>query len=118
VLDALRAENGLLAACLGDAHPVELRGIEVVVAFGEDDAFNRKMADGREHRAAIDAALRELAGRDLRVVFELRDLGDLTVPAEIEQPSDEELVTRFKHAFDAEEIVPDDDDQADQEDQP
>ena len=42
--------------------PVEVRGSEVVVAFAEHDTFNRKMADGREHRAAVDDALRGLAG--------------------------------------------------------
>jgi hypothetical protein len=119
VLDALRADNGMLAACLGDAHPVELRGNEVVVAFGEHDAFNRRMADGREHRAAIDAALHDLAGRDLRVTFELRDLGDLRVETETKPASEDDLVARFKAEFDAEEIVPDDDEQSDdQEEQP
>ena len=74
VLDAVRADNGLLAACLAEAHPVEVRGSEVVVAFAEHDTFNRKMADGREHRATVDDALRDLAGSALRVVFELREL--------------------------------------------
>jgi DNA polymerase III subunit gamma/tau len=120
VLDALRADNGMLAACLGEAHPIELRGNEVVVAFAEHDTFNRRMADGREHRAAIDAALRDLAGSPLRVVFELRDPSELgDGEAEVRPPSEDELVARFKSEFDAEEIVPDDDSQSDdQEDQP
>jgi DNA polymerase III subunit gamma/tau len=120
VLDALRADNGMLAACLGEAHPVELRGNEVVVAFAEQDTFNRRMADGREHRAAIDAALRDLAGSPLRVVFELRDPSELgNGEAEVRPPSEDELVARFKAEFDAEEIVPDDDPQSDdQEGQP
>ena len=70
----MRVDNGLLAACLAEAHPVEVRGREVVVAFAEHDTFNRKMADGREHRATVDDALRDLAGSALRVVFELREL--------------------------------------------
>jgi DNA polymerase III subunit gamma/tau len=105
VLDAVRADNGLLAACLAEAHPVEVRGSEVVVAFAEHDTFNRKMADGREHRAAVDDALRGLAGSSLRVVYELRELEE---PAEAKPPSEDELVARFKTEFDAEEIVPDD----------
>jgi DNA polymerase III subunit gamma/tau len=105
VLDAVRADNGLLAACLAEAHPVEVRGSEVVVAFAENDTFNRKMADGREHRATVDDALRDLAGSSLRVVFELRELEERS---EVEPPSEDELVARFKTEFDAEEIVPDD----------
>ncbi len=105
VLDAVRADNGLLAACLAEAHPVEVRGNEVVVAFAEHDTFNRKMADGREHRATVDDALRGLAGSSLRVVFELRELEERS---EAKPPSEDELVARFKTEFDAEEIVPDD----------
>ena len=105
VLDAVRADNGLLAACLAEAHPVEVRGSEVVVAFAEHDTFNRKMADGREHRATVDDALRDLAGSSLRVVFELRELEERS---EVKPPSEDELVARFKTEFDAEEIVPDD----------
>ncbi len=105
VLDAVRVDNGLLAACLAEAHPVEVRGREVVVAFAEHDTFNRKMADGREHRAAVDEALRDLAGSALRVVFELRELEQAS---EVQPPSEDELVARFKTEFDAEEIVPDD----------
>jgi hypothetical protein len=105
VLDAVRVDNGLLAACLAEAHPVEVRGREVVVAFAEHDTFNRKMADGREHRAAVDDALRDLAGSALRVVFELRELEQ---SPEVQPPSEDELVARFKTEFDAEEIVPDD----------
>ena len=106
VLDAVRADNGLLAACLAEAHPVEVRGSEVVVAFAEHDTFNRKMADGREHRATVDEALRGLAGSALRVVFELRELE--RGAREAQPPSEDELVARFKTEFDAEEIVPDD----------
>jgi DNA polymerase-3 subunit gamma/tau len=105
VLDAVRVDNGLLAACLAEAHPVEVRGREVVVAFAEHDTFNRKMADGREHRATVDDALRDLAGSALRVVFELRELEEHSAP---QPPSEDELVARFKTEFDAEEIVPDD----------
>ena len=82
-----------------------MRGSEVVVAFAEHDTFNRKMADGREHRATVDDALRALAGSSLRVVFELRELEERSA---VKPPSEDELVARFKTEFDAEEIVPDD----------
>jgi DNA polymerase III subunit gamma/tau len=105
VLDSLRADKGALAACLSEARPVELRGRELVVAFAESDTFNRRMADGVEHRAAVEAALRELAGSALRVAYELRDLGEAHSPPEAEPPSEDEIVARFKDAFDAEEIA-------------
>jgi DNA polymerase-3 subunit gamma/tau len=105
VLEALRADKGALAASLSEAQPVEVRGNQMIVAFGEDDAFNRRVADSPAHRAAVEAALRDLAGRKLRVSYELRDLGDDTAD---EPPSEDEIVNRFKHAFDAEEIIPDD----------
>jgi DNA polymerase-3 subunit gamma/tau len=116
-VDALRTDNGMLAACLGDARPVEMRGTELIVAFAESDTFNHRMADGREHRAAIDAALTELAGTHLRVAFVLQDLGELAHPAEATPPSEDELVARFKDAFDAEEIVADDEPQSDDQEE-
>jgi DNA polymerase-3 subunit gamma/tau len=114
VLDALRAENGLLAACLSEARVVELRGTEVVVAFAEHDTFNRRMADGVAHRAAVEEALRELAGTHLRIAYELRELAEEAAEAAQEPPGDDEIVARFKAAFDAEEIVVDDDPQPDE----
>ena len=80
-----------------------MRGERGLVAFAEHDTFNRK-ADGREHRATVDDALRGLAGSSLRVVFELRELEDRAPRPE--PPSEDELVARFKTEFDAEEIVP------------
>jgi DNA polymerase-3 subunit gamma/tau len=109
VLDALRADKGALAASLSDAQPVELRGKQLVVAFDEDDGFNRRMADHPGDRGAVEEALRHLAGADLKVAYELRDLGN--GEHEVAAPSEDELVNRFKVEFDAEEIVPDDDPQ-------
>jgi DNA polymerase-3 subunit gamma/tau len=110
VLDALRTDKGALAACLSEAQPVELRGSQVVVAFAAEDGFKRRIADAPEDRAAVEEALRDLAGRPLRVAYELRELdGDDEAP----QLSEEELVARFKTAFDAEEIAPDDEPQPD-----
>jgi hypothetical protein len=50
--------------------------------------------------------MRHLAGTELKIVYEHRDLGD--DGHERQPPSEDELVNRFKDAFDAEEIVPDD----------
>jgi DNA polymerase III subunit gamma/tau len=113
VLDALRADKGALAASLSEAQPVELRGKQLVVAFDQDDGFNRRMADHPGDRTAVEEALRHLAGADLKIAYEHRDLGN--DDHEPQPPSEDELVNRFKDAFDAEEIVPDDDPQPDEE---
>jgi DNA polymerase-3 subunit gamma/tau len=109
VLEAVRADNGLLAACLSEARPVELRGRELVVAFAEQDTFNRRMADGAEHRASVEGALRDLAGSPLRIAYELREVDGGDEVGEPEPRDENAIVARFKQAFDAEEIVPDDD---------
>jgi DNA polymerase-3 subunit gamma/tau len=110
VLEALRADKGALAASLSEAQPVEVRGNQMIVAFGEDDTFNRRVADSPAHRAAVEDALRDLGGRQLRVSYELRDLGDAD---DTPPPTEDEIVNRFKHAFDAEEIVPEDEPESD-----
>jgi hypothetical protein len=92
-----------------------VRGSQVVVAFAAHEGFKRRMVDVPQDRAAVDEALRELAGRPLRVAYELRELdGD----AEDNQPSEEEVVARFKAEFDAEEIVPDESPQPDDKEGP
>jgi DNA polymerase III subunit gamma/tau len=108
VVDAVRADNQLLGAVLSEARPVGLREHELVVAFSE--AFSRRMADGRENRAAVEAALRSLCGSPLRICFELRELAPGEARDEPEPPSEDEIVARFVSEFDAEEIAPDPDD--------
>jgi hypothetical protein len=111
VRDAICADNQMLGAALSDARPVELRDHELVVAFGEDDAFNRRMADTVEHRRIVEEAVRGLAGRPLKVLFELRTLEPEAEEAAAQPPSEDEIVARFVSEFDAEEIVPDPDDE-------
>jgi DNA polymerase III subunit gamma/tau len=110
VLETLRADKGALAASLSEAQPVDVRGNQMIVAFDESDTFNRRVADSPPHRAAVEEALRDLAGRPLRVSYELRDLGN---GDDEPPPSEDEIVNRFKRAFDAEEIVPDDEPESD-----
>ena len=77
----------------------------LVVAFDESEGFKRRMLDTPERRAVVESALRGLAGRQIRVQYELRELEQ---SPEVQPPSEDELVARFKTEFDAEEIVPDD----------
>jgi DNA polymerase III subunit gamma/tau len=104
VLDSLRADKGALAASLSEAQPVELRGKQLVVAFHEDDGFNRRMADHPGDRTAVEDAVRHLAGAEVKITYEHRDLGN----EDHAPPSEDELVARFKAEFDAEEIAPED----------
>jgi DNA polymerase III subunit gamma/tau len=110
VRDAVCAENQLVGAALSDARPVELRDRELIVAFGADDGFNRRIADTTEHRGVVEQAVRSLTGTPLRVLFELRDLPAEAAAAERPPPTEDEWVDRFKAEFDAEEIVPGPDD--------
>jgi len=117
VRDAVCADNSMLGAALSDARPVELRDHELVVAFGQEDGFNRRMADTVEHRRIVEEAIRGLAGRQLKVRFELRDLEPEDDAAPAPPPSEDEIVARFVSEFDAEEIAPDPDDDDEKEGQ-
>jgi DNA polymerase III subunit gamma/tau len=110
VLDAVCADNQLVGAALAEARPVDVREHEVVVAFDHAGAFNRRMVDTAEHRAVVEAALRGVAGRPLRVSYELRDLEPEDAEAGAAPPSEDEIVARFVTEFDAQEIVPEPDD--------
>ncbi|MEA2247910.1 MAG: polymerase subunit gamma/tau [Solirubrobacteraceae bacterium] len=111
VLDSVRGENQLLGVALSEARPVELRDHELIVGFADGDAFNRRIADSAENRAVVEQTVRSLCGRPLRVCFELRELEPDDAEAGAEPPSEDEIVARFVTEFDAQEIVPDPDDQ-------
>jgi hypothetical protein len=111
VRDAVCAENQMVGIAISDARPVELRDNELVVAFAREDRFNQRQAALPEHRAIVEDAIRGVAGRPLRVSFELRDLEPEEAEATAQPPSEDEIVARFVTEFDAEEIVPDPDDE-------
>src|SRR4051812_41424270 len=110
VVDAVCAEDQLVGAALSDARPVELGDGGLVVAFDEAERFKFRMVDTSERRAVVEAALRGLAGRPLKVRYELRDLPAPAESAPPPPPSEDEIVARFVTEFDAQEIVPDPDD--------
>jgi len=103
-LETVGADYALLAAALHNARPVELSEGTLTLAFAADDTFNRRMAaENPEHRRALGEALVALTGARLRLVYELRDLGEAERPPEL---AGDELVARIVQEFDAEEIVP------------
>jgi DNA polymerase-3 subunit gamma/tau len=103
-LDAVRAENAMVAALLGDARPTGIAGSKLTVSFPEGAEFSRKKADA--NRELLHTALRGLTGHSLGVTF---DLG-APPPGEGEpRPvlSEEELLERLKAEFQAEEVFDD-----------
>jgi DNA polymerase-3 subunit gamma/tau len=105
VLDTVRAENGMLAACFGSAQLVAVEGAAVTIAFPRSEAFAFRKADDTEKRELVARALRSVTGHPLRPRYELRD----ELPAADEAPrlTEDELIARFKEAFDAEELTHD-----------
>jgi hypothetical protein len=106
VIETVR-EDALLCACLSEARPVELEGRELTIAFPMTGAFHRRQAEDPDRRAALIEGVRAITGLDVRLTFELRDLGAAEAPAAEEAPSDADWVTRLKAEFDAEEILED-----------
>ncbi len=104
-LDAVRAENAMVAALLGDARPSSISGAKLTVSFPEGAEFSRKKADA--NRELLQTALRGLTGRSLGVTFDL----SAPPPGEGEpRPamSEDELLERLKAEFKAEEVFDDD----------
>ena len=104
-LDAVRSENAMVAALLGDARPSSIRGAQLTVSFPEGAEFSRKKADA--NRELLQTALRGLTGRSLGVTFDL----SAPPPGEGEpRPamSEDELLERLKAEFKAEEVFDDD----------
>jgi hypothetical protein len=103
VLETINPDQPMVCAALARAQPVEMRGGNLVVAFPEDDSFNRRMVgDNADARTVVGLALESLLGVRVKIEYELRDLG--TAP-EAEELAGDELVDRLLETFDAEEIV-------------
>ena len=110
VIDAVRAENGLLGAALEKAQPVEVADGEATFAFAREESFFKGTAEREEHRQRVAETVRSLAGTALRPRYELResvpDAAAATTSAPA-APTGDELVDRFVAAFDAEELIDD-----------
>jgi DNA polymerase III subunit gamma/tau len=109
VVDAIRAENGLLGAALEKAQPVEVSDGEATFAFAREESFFKGTAERDEHRQRVAEAVRSFAGTALRPRYELRELAapePADAPA-VAAPTGDELVDRFVAEFDAEELIDD-----------
>jgi DNA polymerase III subunit gamma/tau len=108
VVNTIRGENGLLAAALEKAQPVDVSDGEATFAFAREESFFKGTAERDEHRQRVAETVRALAGTAVRPRYELRELTvELPgMPAPI-APTDDELVDRFVAEFDAEELIDD-----------
>jgi len=103
VLETINPDQPMVCAALARAQPVEMRGGNLVVAFPEDDSFNRRMVDDNaDARTVVGLALEALLGVRVKIEYELRDLGSAP---EAQELAGDELVDRLLETFDAEEIV-------------
>jgi DNA polymerase III subunit gamma/tau len=109
VVESVNARHSLLGAAVAKTRPCELRGEELTLALGTDDSFLRRKVESTDCRELIAEALRTLTGHKLRLVVDLRDDEPEAEAAPV--VSEDEIVERFKKEFEAEEIVPDDEEQ-------
>jgi DNA polymerase-3 subunit gamma/tau len=107
VVDAVRADDDVLAMCLSEARPVDCAERSLVIAFHPDDTMRRRKAESVRARQVVAEALRSLTGVAPQISVEARELD----PAVVEAPADPEaeLLERLKAEFDAEEILDDPD---------
>jgi len=99
VADAIREQNGMVAALLAEAVPTAIEGGRLTIQFPADAAFSKKKAEA--NRELVTGALRSLGGHAIAVAFELgEDRGERS-PATL---TADELAERLMRDFAAEEI--------------
>jgi DNA polymerase-3 subunit gamma/tau len=104
VVDVVRAGIAMLGALIEAAQPAAVDGEELTVAFASSAPFLKKKAEDPANRAAVCAALSDLAGGRWRIAYELSgDVGDSAGSAGAPR-SEQEWVARFMEEFDAEEL--------------
>jgi DNA polymerase III subunit gamma/tau len=107
VVDLVRSENGMLAACIVEARPVAVDGESLTLAFASTAQFLKKKAEDPSHRAAVGEALGAVTGVRWRLTFELSDELATEERPDATEHSEEEWVARFMREFDAEEVADD-----------
>ena len=100
VVDAVRAENAMVGACLEGAQPTELDGQTLTVCFPVLAGFSRKTVE--RNRELLQTSLRALTGHSLALDYASSD-------AHVEAGADpglseEELIERLKREYGATEV--------------
>jgi DNA polymerase III subunit gamma/tau len=99
VADAIREQNGMVAALLAEAVPTALEGSRLTIQFPADAAFSKKKAEANGE--LVVGALRSLGGHAVAVAFELGEERGERGPATL---TADQLADRLLRDFDAEEI--------------
>jgi DNA polymerase III subunit gamma/tau len=102
VAEAVREENAMLGAALGEAQPHAIDGNRLTVAFPEEKAFSKKKVEA--NRELVERVVRGLTGRALTIAYELN--GE-AAPATQATLSEDELIARLKDELGAEEVFED-----------
>jgi DNA polymerase-3 subunit gamma/tau len=110
VVDTVKAGNLMLGAAIAKSRPCDLRGEELTIAFGPEDSFYRRKAEDQACRQLVTEAIRSLTGASLRIAYDSRE-EDADEPDHVPTISEDEIIDRFKQEFEAEEIVPHDDEE-------
>jgi DNA polymerase-3 subunit gamma/tau len=103
VLPAVEERGGIpTASLLREAHPAELSGDTLTLAFPPSAQFHLDLARAPKNADLLADALYDVTGRRLELVFELGEARE--APAAHEEPADEEeFVSQFTETFDARE---------------
>ncbi len=116
VVDQVRESgSGLLSQILSGARPVALNVEEAVmdVGFPASSAFNKRKAEAADMRDRLTDAVKTIIGERLRPVYVLLD-GEADAPPGERKLSEDELFELMRTEFDAEEYVPEPEDEPDE----
>jgi DNA polymerase-3 subunit gamma/tau len=104
VVDAVRAENAMVGACLEGARPESVEGDRLTIAFPVLAGFSRKTVE--RNRELLQASLRAVTGHALAIEYSASDAAtEEDAPAGL---SEEELIERLKRDYGATELFDDD----------
>jgi DNA polymerase-3 subunit gamma/tau len=100
VVDAVRAENAMVGACLEGAQPTELEGEVLTICFPVLAGFSRKTVE--RNRELLQTSLRALTGHSLSLDYASSD--EHVAASGDPGLSQEELIERLKRDYGATEV--------------
>ena len=101
VVDQVRSENAMVAACLEAARPLGVEGDRLTICFPAMGGFSRKTVE--KNRELVQTAVRALTGASFGLDYEMRDEEQSSDdgPSAL---SDDELIERLKRDYGATEV--------------